>query len=324
MITRRRMVALCAASTLASAPGVARAQTWPNRVVRLVVPFAPAGGVDVVGRLIANRLSEIWGQQIVVENKGGAGGNIAAELVARSEPDGYTMFIVSIGHAINRHIFASLSYDPVADFAPVTLICVYPNVMVVPMSSPAHSVKEFVDYAKAKKVVTFASSSSGTSVHLAGELFKRMAGVEMTHIPYRGAGPALNDLIPGRVDVMFATASTAVTQMRSGTLRGLAVTTLTRLATAPELPTLSDLGFTGFDVSSWFAFFVPAKTPPEIVRKIHTDTVKVLQEPAMAAKIEQLGATVVASTPEELAAHLKSETEKWGPIIKEAGIRASD
>jgi tripartite-type tricarboxylate transporter receptor subunit TctC len=196
--------------------------------------------------------------------------------------------------------------------------------MVVPISSPAHSVKEFVDYAKAKKGVTFASSSSGTSVHLAGELFKRMAAVEMTHIPYRGAGPALNDLIPGRVDVMFATASTAVTQMRSGTLRGLAVTTLKRLATAPELPTLSELGFTGFDVSSWFAFFVPAKTPSDIVRKIHADAVKVLHEPAMAAKIEQLGATVVASTPEELAAHLKSETEKWGPIIKEAGIRASD
>ena len=324
MITRRRLVALCAASTLASATRAARAQSWPNRVVRLVVPFAPAGGVDVVGRLLANRLSEIWGQQIVVENKGGAGGNIAAELVARSEPDGYTMFIVSIGHAINRHIFASLSYDPVADFAPVTLICVYPNVMVVPMSSPAHSVKEFIDYAKAKKGVTFASSSSGTSVHLAGELFKRMAGVEMTHIPYRGAGPALNDLIPGRVDVMFATASTAVTQIRSGTLRGLAVTTPKRLAIAPELPPLSEVGFAGFDVSSWFAFFVPAKTPAEVVRKIHGDTARVLREPAMAAKLDQLGASVVASTPEELAAHLKSETEKWAPIIKEAGIRASE
>ena len=324
MLSRRRLVALGAASTLAATAGVARAQAWPNRVVRLVVPFAPAGGVDVVGRLIANRLAEIWGQQIVVENKGGAGGNIAAELVARSEPDGYTMFIASIGHAINRHIFASLSYDPIADFAPVTLICVYPNVMVVPISSPAHSVKEFVDYAKARKGVTFASSSSGTSVHLAGELFKRMAGVEMTHVPYRGAGPALNDLIPGRVDVMFATASTAVTQMRSGTLRGLAVTTPKRLAIAPELPALSEVGFPGFDVSSWFAFFVPAKTPSEIVRKMHADTVKVLQEPAMAAKIEQLGATVVASTPDELAAHLKSETEKWGPIIKDAGIRASE
>ena len=184
--------------------------------------------------------------------------------------------------------------------------------------------KEFIDYAKAKRGVTFASSSSGTSVHLAGELFKRMAGVEMTHIPYRGAGPALNDLIPGRVDVMFATASTAVTQIRSGTLRGLAVTTPKRLAIAPELPPLSEVGFAGFDVSSWFAFFVPAKTPAEIVRKIHGDTARVLREPAMAAKLDQLGASVVASTPEELAAHLKSETEKWGPIIKEAGIRASD
>jgi tripartite-type tricarboxylate transporter receptor subunit TctC len=298
------------------------AQGWPNRVVRLVVPFAPAGGVDIVGRILAARLSEMWDQQIVVENRGGAGGNIAAEMVARAAPDGYTMFIASIGHAINQYMFPSLGYDPVGDFAPVTLICVYPNVMVVPNSSPAHSVQEFIAYAKANRgKVSFASSSSGTSVHLAGELFKRAAGIEMTHVPYRGAGPAYNDLIPGRVDVMFATASSAVPQVRSGTLRGLAVTTMRRLAIVPDLPTLDESGLPGFDVSSWFAFFVPARTPPEIIAKINADTTSVLRDAAIVQKIEQLGASIVASTPDELAAHLKREMEKWGPVVRDAQIK---
>jgi tripartite-type tricarboxylate transporter receptor subunit TctC len=230
---------------------------------------------------------------------------------------------VSIGQAINRYIYPSLTYDPIADFAPVTLICVYPNVMVVPMSSPARSVQEFIAHARANAgKVTFASSGTGTSVHLSGELFKRMAGIEITHVPYRGAGPAMNDLLPGRVDVMFATATSALPQMRSDKLRGLAVTTIKRLPAAPELPTLSESGLTGFDVSSWFSLFVPARTPKEIVDKIHADTVKVLHEPAIAKRLETLGAAVIASTPAELAAHLKSEMDKWGPVIKAAGITA--
>ncbi len=323
MISRRHMMELAGASGLTSTMALmpARAQAWPSRFVRVVVPFAPAGGVDVVGRLLAHRLSEIWDQQVVVENKPGAGGNIAAEMVARSEPDGYTIFIVSIGQAINRHIYPSLTYDPIADFAPITLICVYPNVMVVPVSAPARSVAEFIDFAKANRgKVTFASSGTGTSVHLSGELFKRMAGIEITHVPYRGAGPAMNDLLPGRVDVMFATATSAIPQMRSGSLRGLAVTGLQRLALAPELPTLSESGLTGFDVTSWFSLFVPARTPAEIVQKIHADSVRVLREPATTARLEQLGAAVVASSPAELASHLKTEMDKWGPVIKDAGI----
>jgi tripartite-type tricarboxylate transporter receptor subunit TctC len=329
MIDRRRLVTFAAASVLAPAipcralaQNQSPAQGWPNRVVRLVVPFAPAGGVDIVGRILAARLSEMWDQQIVVENRGGAGGNIAAEMVARAAPDGYTMFIASIGHAINQYMFPSLGYDPVGDFAPVTLICIYPNVMVVPNSSPAHSVQEFIAYAKANRgKVSFASSSSGTSVHLAGELFKRAVGIEMTHVPYRGAGPAYNDLIPGRVDVMFATASSAVPQVRSGTLRGLAVTTMRRLAIVPDLPTLDESGLPGFDVSSWFAFFVPARTPPEIIAKINADTTSVLRDAAIVQKIEQLGASIVASTPDELAAHLKREMEKWGPVVRDAQIK---
>ena len=329
MFDRRRFLELLTVSALAPAlaprPVLAQAQTqsWPNRTVRLWVPFAPAGGVDIVGRLVAHRLSEIWGQQMVVENKPGAGGNIAAEIVARSEPDGYSVFMCSLGHAINRFIYPSLSYDSIADFAPVTLICAYPNIMVVPISSPVKSVAEFVAHAKADPgKTTFASSSTGTSVHLAGELFKRTAGIEMTHVPYRGAGPAYNDLIPGRVDVMFATATSALPHIRSGTLRGLAVTSIKRLSMAPDLPTLDEAGLKGFDVTSWFAFFVPAKTPREVVRKLHADTVAVLREKAIADRIANLGAVVVASTPEELGAHLKSEMDKWGPVIKGAGIKA--
>jgi tripartite-type tricarboxylate transporter receptor subunit TctC len=327
MIDRRRLLAPIIAGALALAlPARAQAPApiaaWPSRTVRLIVPFAPAGGVDVVGRILAARLSQMWDQQIVVENRGGAGGNIAAEMVARSPPDGYTLFIVSLGHAINQYLFPALSYDPVGDFAPVTLICVYPNVMVVPMSSPAHSVQEFIAYAKANRgKVTFASSSSGTSVHLAGELFKRMAGIEMAHVPYRGAGPAYNDLIPGRVDVMFATASSALPQISSNMLRGLAVTTLKRLPIAAELPTLDESGLPGFDVSSWFAFFVPAATPPGIIARINADTLAALREPAIAGKIEQLGAAIVGSTPAELGAHLKTEMAKWGPIIRDAQIK---
>jgi tripartite-type tricarboxylate transporter receptor subunit TctC len=327
MLDRRNFLAAAGASALApmvaADAAMAQAQGWPNRVIRLWVPFAPAGGVDIVGRLLGSRLSELWGQQVVIENRGGAGGNIAAEIVARSEPDGHTMFIASLGMAINRYIYPALAYDPIKDFAPVSLLCNYPNVMVVPPTSPAKSVAEFIAHAKANPgKVTFASSSTGTSVHLAGELFKRMAGIDMIHVPYRGAGPAMQDLLPGRVDVMFATSSSALPQIRNGTLRGLAVTSIKRLAGAPDLPTLDEAGLKGFDVTSWFAFFVPAKTPPDIVRKMHADTVKVLGEPTVAARIDQLGATVIGSTPEELGAHLKAETDKWGPVIRDAGIKA--
>ena len=239
MITRRRLVALSAASALV--PGFsarrAQAQAWPRRFVRLVAPFPAGGGTDAVARVLANRLSEVWGQQMVIENKGGAGGNIAFEMVARSEPDGYTVLITALNLVINRFLYASINYDPDADFAPVSLICIFPNLMVVPNSSPAKSVMEFVAHAKANRgKITFASSGTGTSTHLSGELFKRMAGIEMTHVPYRGVALALNDVIPGRIDVMFNTMAGVLQQVRSGQLRGLAVTTAQRFPTAPEFP----------------------------------------------------------------------------------------
>ena len=329
MIDRRHCLKLAAASALAPAlrPSRARAQTiiYPTRYVRLVVPFAPAGGADAIGRIMAGRLSEMWGQQVVVENKGGAGGNIAAELVAHAEPDGYTLFLPSLGHAINRFLFPSLTYDPVADFAPVSLLCDYPNIMAVPISSPAKSVTEFIAYAKANRgKITFASSGHGTSVHLSGELFKRLAGVEMLHVPYRGAGPALNDLLPGRVDVMFNNIGAVLPLIQSDKLRGLAVTTAKRTPAAPQMPTIAEAGVPGFDVSSWYAIFAPARTPPEIVRKIHADTVAALADRATKERLEQLGVVVIGSTPGELAAFLKAEMDKWGPVIKEAGITLNE
>ena len=325
MISRRHAIGL--AALVALPPGLVGrtfAQTipaWPTRTVRLVVPFAPGGSTDAMARIIANRLSEIWGQQMVVENRGGGGSNIGHEAVVRSDPDGYTVLIASLPLAVNRYLFRALTYDPVADLAPVTLICTYPNVMTVPNSSPAKSVMEFVAYAKANRgKVTYASSGNGTSVHLSGELFKRMAGIEMTHVPYRGGGPAINDLIPGRVDVMFNTIGTALPLVRGGQLRGLAVTTAERFRTAPDLPTIAESGVPGFNVSSWFAFFVPANTPPAILGKLHTDTAAVLAEPTIKERMEKLGVAPASSTPQELAAHLKSEMDKWGPIIKQAGI----
>jgi tripartite-type tricarboxylate transporter receptor subunit TctC len=324
MLHRRRLLRLSAAALLA--PGldrIALAQAWPKRVVRLIVPFSPGGSTDAVARIIANRLSEVWGQQMVVENRGGGASNIGHHEVVRSEADGHTVLIASLPLAVNRFLFPSLGYDPIADLAPVTLICTYPNVMTVPNSSPAKSVQEFIAYAKANQL-TFASSGNGTSVHLSGELFKRLAGIEMTHVPYRGGGPAVNDLIPGRVDVMFNTIGTALPLVRGGQLRGLAVTTAERFFTAPDMPTVAESGIPGFDVSSWFAFFVPAKTPPAIIRKLNEDTVATLAHPPVKERLEQLGAALVGSTPEELARHLKSEMDKWGPLIREARINVDE
>jgi len=326
MITRRHLVGLAAASALAPALSTRTAfaqAAWPNRIVKLVAPFPPGGGTDVVARILTNRLSEVWGQQVIVENKPGAGGNIGAEQAARSEPDGYTILIAALPMAVNRYLYKSLAYDSIADFAPVTMIAQFPNLLVVPNSSPVKSVQELIAYGKANSgKLTFASSGIGTSPHLSGELFKRMAGFEMTHIPYRGVAPALNDVIPGRVDMMFNTAGGVLQNVRQGQLRGLAVSTAKRFPTAMEFPTVAESGLPGFDVTSWYAFFVPVKTPAAVIRKIHADTVAILAEPAIKARLEQVGVEIVASTPDELRARLKAETDQWGPVIKAAGIKA--
>jgi tripartite-type tricarboxylate transporter receptor subunit TctC len=328
MITRRHALRVAAATAFAPALSSRSASAqvaWPRRFVKLIVPFPPGGGTDSVARILANRLSEIWGQQMVIENRGGAGSNIGIEAVARSEPDGYTILIASLPLAVNRYIYPSVNYDPVNDFAPVTLLCLYPNLMVVPNSSPAKSVRDFIDYAKKNKgKITFASSGTGTSPHLSGELFKRLAGIEMTHVPYRGVAPALNDLIPGRVDMMFNTMAGVLQTARGGQVRGLAVSSAQRFPTATEFPTVAESGVPGFNVQAWYSFFVPAKTPPDVINKINADTVRVLAEPVIRQRMEQLGVLTVGSTPNELAAHLKYESELWGPVIKAAGIKSED
>jgi tripartite-type tricarboxylate transporter receptor subunit TctC len=332
MIDRRRLAAVASAAVLAPVLGgrtaaaqAASVQGWPSRVVKLIVPFTPGGGIDSIGRILGARLTEIWGQQVVIENKPGAGGNIASEFVARSAPDGYTMYITAAGLAVNRYLFESINYDPLADFAPVTLICLFPNVLVVPNSSPWRSVGDLVAQAKGEPgKLTFASPGHGSSPHMSAELFKYMAKVNMTHVPYRGASPAYTDVIAGRVDCTFAVMASGLPLVRSGQLRALGVTTATRVATAPEIPTIAESGMPGYDTSSWFAFFVPAKTPAEIIAKIHTDTVAVLAEPQIRAKLDALGVVVVGSTPQQLGAHLKAEMERWAPVIKAANIRVNE
>ena len=264
----------------------------------------------------------MWGQQLVIENKGGAAGNIGAQTVVHSPPDGYTLFMGSVFLATNPYLYRSLGYDPISDLTPVTMLCAFPNIMVVPNSSPAKSVTQFIDYAKANRgKVTFGSSGTGSSIHLSGELFKRMAGIEMTHVPYRGGGPALNDLIPGRIDVYFGNLPGMLPQVQSGAVRGLAVTSAMRVPFVPDIPTVAESGLPGFEVSGWFALFMPAKTPTEIVRKVYDDTVAALAHQPVKQKLTEIGAVVTTSTPAELAALLKSEMDKWAPIIREAGIK---
>jgi tripartite-type tricarboxylate transporter receptor subunit TctC len=327
MLNRRRFVGLAAAAVAAPSVLVSRAlgADWPVRPVRVVVPFTPGGSTDITARLISNRLQEVWGQSVVVENKPGAGGNIAADMVAHSDPDGYTIFIVGPGLATNQFLYPSLSYDPVGDFAPVTRLIIQPNLMCVPNSSSAKSVQEFIAHCNANKgKVTYASSGNGTTLHLSGELFKRLAKVEMTHIPYRGGAPAINDLIPGRVDVIFDNMPSILSHAKAGTVRALAVTTRERVAVVPDIPTIAESGVPGFDVFSWFGFFVPAKTPQDIVARINADTNAALAYPSVKSRFEDLGATPKGSTPAELAAFLKSEIDKWGPVIREAQIKVEN
>jgi tripartite-type tricarboxylate transporter receptor subunit TctC len=318
MLTRRR--AIIAASALAISGGIARAQTWPTRFVRLIVPYPAGGGADAIARILGARLSEMWGQQVLIENKGGAGGNIASDAAAKSPPDGYTMYLGAEFLSTNPFVYPKLSYDPIADLMPVTAVVQYPTIIALPNISPARTVPEFIAYAKSTPGRTFATPGHGTGPHLAGELFKRAAGIELTHVPYRGAAPALNDLIPGRVDSFFNNIAPVVPLMRQGQVRGLAVTTARRSAAAPEVPTIAESGLPGFDVPGWYAIFVPAKSPAEIVAKMNADVIAALADPAVKARLEDLGLFVGGSTPQALGSYLKAETEKWAPIIKAAGI----
>jgi tripartite-type tricarboxylate transporter receptor subunit TctC len=326
-LNRRKFLQVTAASLAAPAllSERALAEAWPTKQVRVVVGFEPGGATDVIGRTIAQRLHEMWGQPVVVENKPGAGGNVAAEAVAKSEPDGTTLFVASPGLATNKFLYPQLGYDPVKDFAAVSLLVLQPNIMAVPVSSPAKTVKEFIDYANANPgQIEFASSGEGTTPHLCGELFKRITGVQMQHVPFKGSAPAMQEFLPGRIDVMFDNVTSILPHVMAGGARGLAVTTAQRLPAAPTLPTLIEAGVPGFDVSSWFGMFVPGKTPESVIAKINKDTVAALAHDSVKPKLLALGCEIVGSTPQQLATHLQSEIDKWGPVINDAGIRIAN
>jgi tripartite-type tricarboxylate transporter receptor subunit TctC len=321
MLDRRQLLTGAAASTLGLSAGrAARAAEWPDRLVKLIVPFPPAGAIDVVARLVAPKLQQLWGKDVVIENKPGAGGNIGNEIVARAAPDGTTLLLTQSGIIVNQFLYPKLNYDPIADFAPVSLLALVPNVMVVPATSPAQTLEEFIAYAKTR-TQSYGSAGNGTSSHMCGEMFKRRVGVEMTHVPYRGSAPALNDLIPGRLDVMIASGSGRVPHIRSGSLRALGVTATRPLAVLPELRPLADTALPGFDAAGVVAALAPARTPPEIVTRIAKDFNTALFEPATRKRLEDLGDEVLGSPPEVLAQYIKSEMDKWGPLIKEAKIR---
>jgi tripartite-type tricarboxylate transporter receptor subunit TctC len=327
MLTRRQLIALSAAQAFAPnlfiREGSAQAPTveFPNKPVRLVVPVAAGGPTDIVARMLAEKLSRMWGEQVFIENKGGAGTNIGNEYVARSDPDGYTVLFATASLAVNTSLYRSLSYDPVADFAPVSLVTQLAYFVFVPNTSPAHSIKELIDLAKSQPgKLTMASPGTGSAPFLAEMLFLQMAGIEMTHVPYRGASPAFADLLPGRVDCYFGSGA-LLSYARSGQVRVLATTGAKRDAAAPDVPTIAEAGVGGYDVTAWQALFVPARTPPAIVRKISADTNSALTDPAIKDKLAKTGYDAEGSSPEELEKLLKLEIVKWSAVIKGVGIK---
>jgi tripartite-type tricarboxylate transporter receptor subunit TctC len=311
-----------AALALASVAG-AQAPAYPTKPIRLVVPFPPGGATDILARAVAQKLTEAWGQQVLVDNRPGAGGNIGSELVAKAAPDGYTLEMGTVGtHAINASLYAKMPYDHVKDFVPVILVAGVPNVLVVHPSVPVNSVAELIAYAKANPgKLNFASSGSGTSIHLSGELFKVMAGVQMTHVPYKGSAPAMQDLLGGQVQLMFDNLPPALPQIKGGKLRALAVTSVTRAPALPDTPTVAEAGLPGFEASSWFGVLAPAGTPPAIVAKLNAEIAKWLATPEAKEKMLALGANAVGGPPEDFAKHIAAETTKWAKVVKESGAK---
>lgn len=314
-------LAMVAASALALGPA-AQAQEFPDRPVTLVVPFAAGGSTDVVARIIGQKMADDLGQQVVVENVAGAGGNLGADRVARAEADGYTILMGTVAtHALNPLILKTKPYDPEKDFAPVSLLVLVPNVLVVNPELPAKTVAELVALLKAApEQYSYASSGNGTPLHLSGELFKKMADVSIQHVPYKGSGPALNDVIGNQVQVMFDNLPSSSGHIKSGTLRALAVTTKERAPSFPDVPTIAET-IPGYETYTWNALFAPAGTPKEAIDRLNAAAKKALADPAVAEKMKDFSATIVASTPEELATHVTAELAKWGPVVKDANVQ---
>jgi len=327
LFTRRRLLAASAA--LAAAPHAVFAQSgWPSKPVRIVVPFAPGGTTDILARALAPELSQAFGQQFVVDNKPGAGGNVGADQVAKSPADGYTLLMGTVGtHGINQSLYPKMPFDPIKDFAPITLVAGVPNVLVMnPAKAEAIGIKNVADlikYAKANPGrLNMASSGNGTSIHLSGELFKSMTSTFLVHFPYRGSGPALLDLVGGTMDLMFDNLPSAMPQIKAGKLKALAVTTSQRSAALPDVPTIAEAGpVKGFDASSWFGLLAPAGTPADIVSRIQQESAKALGTPALKERLLAQGAIPSGMPPAEFAAYIAAETKKWAQVVKVSGAK---
>ena len=326
MLRRNTLLALFIAllvATLSAAP-TALAQAYPSRPINLVVPYAPGGATDLLGRAVAQKLGEALGQSVIVVNRGGAGGNVGAESVAKATPDGYNLLVGTIGtHAINSSIYASMPFDPVKDFAPVSLMLTNQLVLLVNPAIPARNVAELVAHSKTRGArLFFGSAGTGSSHHLAGELLKARSGLEMTHVPYKGSGPALIDLVSGTIQVMFSDIAGALPHIRTGRILPLAVGGTRRSALMSDLPTIAEAaGLPGFDVSAWMGVFAPAGTPPAVVAQLNGALQKLLAAPDIRERFAGLGAEPLASTPEEFSAHIRSEMTKWSQLVKAAGIK---
>ena len=311
------------AITLAFGSNDAVAQAFPTKPVKLVVPFPAGGSVDAVARALADKLTQMWGQSVVVDNRPGAGGNIGADYVAKSAPDGYTVVMGALStHAVNPSLYPKMPYDAAKDFVPITLVAITPNVLVINPALPVNSVKELIAYAKANPgKLSFGSGSNGSAGHLAGELFKVDTGTDMVHVPFKGAAPATQSLLAGDTQLMFDNLANAMAQVKAGKLKALAVTTAKRSNLAPELPTMAEAGVPGFDISTWFGLMAPAGTPPGVIAKWNADVTRILSSPDMRERLAAQGAEAAPTTPAEFSAFIASELPKYARIVKASGAK---
>ena len=319
----RAAISTAVLPVLLAIAGGAMAQPYPAKPIRIIAGFPPGSGADITARVIGARLSEALGQQIVVENRPGAGSNIAAEIAAKSPADGYTLFIGTVANTINATLYAKLPFDFARDFAPVVLTTAAPNVLVVHPSVPVKSVKELIALAKSRPgQLNFASAGTGTAPHLSAELFSAMAGVRMVHIPYKGSPPAVTDLLAGEVALMFSPSSTVLPHVKTGRLRALAVTTAARVPSLPELPTVAESGLKGYETITWFGFVAPARTPPAVVTRLNAEIVKVLGMPEVRNLFASQGIETLGGTPDHFAGYIRDEIAKWAKAIRLSGAKA--
>lgn len=323
---RRRRLLLAAAAMVGAnqfAATPALAQAWPSKPIRYIVIFAPGGTTDILARLIAPKLSDALGQPVVVENRPGAGGNTGAEMLAKSAPDGYTIGSGTVSsHAINATLYSKLPYDPAKDFSPIAMLATLPNMLVVHPSLGVNNVAELIALLKANpNKYSFGSAGNGTSQHMSGEMFKTMTGTSMQHIPYKGSGPMIPDLLAGTIAMSFENITTAYPPVKQGRLKALAVTTAKRSFVAPDVPTMQEAGLAGYDITSWQALFAPAGVPKEIIARLHAETAKALKAPDVAKKLEDLGLDAGAMTPEELGALIRTDIPRLGKVVRDSGAR---